>query len=81
MRGVDHPEQNRERGFLDVACMLEALDDGSQIHTQIYHLAGPHDRTGNVEPPVADKRKEEEGSLAKLGGLVVLEEAADIVNE
>jgi len=72
VRGVDHPEENRESGLLNVIGLLDTVDGGGPIDTQAPHLIGLHDRMRSVEPSVGDEREEEESGLAKLERLVVL---------
>jgi len=81
MRGIDHPEENRENGPLDVVTVLDNADDGSPIHAQTLHLIGLHDRMRSVKPPVANEREEEERGLTKLEGSVILERVADTGDE
>ena len=81
MGGVDHSEENCESGSSDVASELDIVDSGSPIRTKALHFVGLHDRMRSVEPPVTDKRKEGEGSLAKLERFVVLEYVTDTANE
>ena len=81
MGGIDHAEENRESGLLNVVRVLDTVDGGSPIHAQAPHLIRLHDRVRSVEPPVADERKEEEGRLTKLERLVILEDVADTADE
>jgi len=80
MRGVDHTEENRESGLLDIVGVFDTVDGGRPINTQAPHLIGLHDGVRSVEPSVSDERKEE-SSLAKLERLVVLERVTDTANE
>ena len=81
MRGVDHPEENRECRLLDVVGVLDAVDSRGPVNAQAPHLVGFHDRMGSVEPSVVDHREEEEGGLAELERLVVLEHVTDATDE
>jgi len=78
---VGHSEEDRESSLLNVISVLDAVDGRGPVDAQAPHLIGFHDRMGSVEPPVANEGEEEEGSLAKLEWLVVLEYVADTTDK
>jgi len=78
---VHHSEENRESSLLDIVGVLDAVDGRSPVDAQAPHLIGFHDRMGRVEPSVTDEGEEEDGGLAKLERLVVLENVADTADE
>jgi len=80
VRRVNHSE-DRESSLLNVVGTFDAVYGGSPIDTQAPHLVGFHDRMGSVEPSVSDEGEEEESSLAKLEGLVILEHVANTADE
>jgi len=65
VRRIDHTEENRESGLLDITGVFDTVDGRGPINARAPRLVELHDRVRGVEPSVANKRKKKSG-LANL---------------
>ena len=80
VRRVDHSEEHGKSGFLDIVCMLDAVNIVRPIDTEPPHLIRLHNQIIGVKPFIANMG-EEQSSLAKLERLVLLVNVTDTANK
>ena len=80
VRGVHHTEECREDSLLGIAGVLDAVDNGSPVRTETLHFTR-NDFVSSVEPLIAAKGKEEEGSFAEFVGSINFERETNAVDE
>ena len=73
-------ECREDSRLLGIAGALDAVDNNSPVRTETLHFTR-NDSVSSVEPLIADKGKEEEGSFAEFVGPIRFERVTNTVNE